>query len=342
MYSNPIMLIPTTGNKVGLTSATIGLYYAFKQRNVPVHLFKFYTYIKQGNDGQKEKNSYDLMCELSDVRIIEPIFSNVINDLVAEDKVDDLLELIVAKFQQNMQNYYDATGKKHITIVEGLAETSTQPYAKRLNRRVAQALSCDIIFITCPFGMDQESFVDHIQFITTNYTGDQAKKLLGIIAMHLQAPLDKHNQILSVGEPYEIRGHIMAKDDFANHAFFIKIPILGAVPFNQEYILPRMQDLCNYLDDITIVHQGNITTKRIKHMVVIACTINNIERFLQPDSVIFTPSDRIDIITGIALYVATGLDVSGIILTGGYAIDEKSIRKSIEVLKKANIPIIYY
>ncbi|MBQ0755615.1 MAG: AAA family ATPase, partial [Amphritea sp.] len=169
------LLLAPTGVGAGLTTAVLGLFQAMNRQGIKVHFFKP---IAQGNGSGKDSSIMMLEGDCSSV-IAEPVAIREAEHLVSQDKGDQLLEQIVARYEQSLPS------DNEVVIIEGMVHTESQPYATRINKEIAKALDAQVVLVAAPGNDSIEALQDHIDITARAYGGVKNKKLLGCIISKL-------------------------------------------------------------------------------------------------------------------------------------------------------------
>ncbi|GHF93534.1 phosphate acetyltransferase [Thalassotalea marina] len=319
--SKRLMLVPA-GFGVGLTSVTLGLYHACQQLGISVGHFKPISqpsrnYLKNVKQFQHEHTGA-LTLSL-----------NHVEQQIADGNHEVVLEQIVANFNQYAKEY-------DLVIIEGLLPTTRQPYAARINRDVARALSADIVLVASPDEDSPEDFEDRLDVTAQTYGGLKAKNLLGCIINKLNSP-DKDEVGLLPREHENEQKY--ALEDWQNLNLFNKnFALLGTVPWSIDLIAPRVIDISNYLQ-ATVINEGDISHRRIRSISFCARSVGNLVSHLQANRLIVTPGDRTDIIIATCLSALNGTKVGALLLTNGY-LPEPQVMELCKQALDAGLPIL--
>lgn len=277
-----LMLIPTNAD-VGLKTMAIGTKQFLANNGVVSDIFQP-IYQKYYNN----KPSHSVSLELASKHY-------------ANGKIDILLEKVVSNYNKFSKNL-------DIVVIQGLQVEQDNQYTQQLNKKVALALSADIILVTTH--QLSGAFDNTVRFMSTrgkhnivaciiNKINEGQKKTLG----------KKHN-----------------------------IPLIASVPWNSEIERPRMQDIKEYLD-AKIINTGSISTARVSKFSLCARSVDNIMSALKPGNLIITSGDRSDIILATAMAVANGCKIAGLLLTGGYKPNSEVISLCNDVIEE-NLTIL--
>ncbi|WP_448211497.1 phosphate acetyltransferase [Colwellia sp. MEBiC06753] len=299
--SHQVMLVPV-GFGVGLSSVVLGLVHACQQQGLNV---VHYKPISQPARNRRKSAPNDNFLSSSDSSI--PL--SVVEEKMGDGEMEVVLEQIV-------ETYSQLNEKHDIVIVEGLIPTQRQPYATRINRDVAQALSIDIVLVASPDNDSISEFEDRIEVSAESFGGIKHRRVIGCIINKFNSPdkdeyglLPRENEILPpVGEQIWHSLDIFKYDSFR---------LLGAIPWEHDLIAPRVQDIAHYLD-ADIINAGDIEHRRIRSVTFCARSVANLVSHLVPGRLIVTPGDRIDIIIATCLSALNGTKVGALLLTNGY------------------------
>lgn len=302
--SRRIMLIPV-GFGVGLTSVALGLLHACEQKGIKVGHFKPISQPSRNSIAKKDR-TIEAVSLSQNSRCIS---LHHFEEKMAKGEHDVVLEEIVANFDEFNQD-------QEVVIIEGLIPTTRQPYAGRLNREVAQALSADIVLVAAPGNDMAKEFEERLDVTAETYGGTKNKHLLGSI-------------INKVNAPDQDEFGLLPHDEFSNPQFdinvFKELPIfqrkgfalLGAVTWEIDLVAPRIMDICNYLE-AKVINEGEMLHRRFRSVAFCARSVSNLVDYFVPGRLIVTPGDRVDIIIATCLSALNGTKLGGLILTNGF------------------------
>ncbi len=304
-----IMLIPV-GSGVGLTSVSLGLLHACQQKGIKVGHFKPISQPSRNTIAKKNKTVEAISLSQNSTSVS----LSYVEGKMGDGLHDVVLEEIVANF--------DAFKKDHdVVIIEGLVPTPRQPYAGRINRDVAQALSADIVLVASPGNDSAEEFEDRLEVSAETYGGIKNRHLIGCVINKLNCPDQDEFGLLPKEEELE--------NDFnLNHWLDLKIfkdrnfDLLGTVLWEIDLIAPRVSDISNYLE-AEIINAGDMEHRRFRSVAFCARTVSNLVSYLVPGRLIVTPGDRTDIIIATCLSALNGTKLGGLILTNGFEPSEQ-------------------
>lgn len=278
---------------VGLTSVTLGLVRALDKLGLRVKFFKPIAQLHVTDKGPER--STKLIQRIMDHEPPVPICSSRVEDLLGDNKGDELMEEIVALFG-------DASEGAEVMVVEGLVPTRNMPYANRLNNDMARTLNADIILVSEPGENTLEDEADKLEIAADSFGGIKNPKMIGYILNKLDQPtLDKLK-----GED----GNFRPLPEFARKAF---LP-LGYIPWDDKLSSPRVLDISNHLGT-TVVNEGDIANRRVTSYTLSARTPTNMIHHLKPGNLVIAPGDRDDIILATAMAALNGVPLAGLLLT---------------------------
>ena len=158
--SHRIMLLPV-GFGVGLTSVAQGLIHACQQKGINVGHFKPISQPSRNLLANKHNNRKPIT---NTPNIGTSISLTYVEQQMGDGKHDIVLEKIVGDFNDFEKNH-------DVVIIEGLIPTTRQPYAGRINRDVAQALSADMVLVAAPDNDSAEEFEDRLEVSAETFGG---------------------------------------------------------------------------------------------------------------------------------------------------------------------------
>ncbi len=316
--SHRIMLVPA-GFGVGLSSIALGAMHACQQRGIKVCYFKPISQPARNTRHHNEPEKHNHSIPLS---YVEEKMADGDHEVVLEGIIENISEL----------------EKEHdVIIIEGLIPTTRQPYAGRINRDVAKALSADIVLVASPDKDSLIEFEDRLEVSAETYGGLKNKRVIGCIINKVNAPDKDEFGLLpkesNIEAPWQL-------SDFEQLAIFNKrnFSLLGAVPWELDLIAPRVADIANYLD-AKVIHSGDIDHRRIRSVTFCARTVANLVSHLMPGRLIVTPGDRVDIIIATCLSALNGTKVGALLLTNGFEPNEQVSKLCMQALE-TGLPIL--
>jgi phosphate acetyltransferase len=292
-----LYLVPS-GSGVGLTSLSLGLVRALDNRGIRVAFFKP---IGQpvGHDTGPERSTYFIR-RLSPLTPATPISLEEAGRMILARRSDELLERV-------MRDFHASAGKADVVVVEGLAEARDSPSASELNLLLVQTLSAEVIMAGSLGRTPIAEFEARLELTANQYGGFGGGRVIGCLVNRVPAPPSQEGQPRSGREPGQSRADLLSKP---------ALNVIGAVPENAELTAYRTIDIAKHLEAETL-HEGEIATRRVKKVSLLAHTVPNLLATLTPGSLLITPGDRCDVVLAVAMAAANKIPISGLVLTGG-------------------------
>ncbi len=296
------MLIPV-GFGVGLTSVSLGLLHACQRKGIKVGHFKPISQPSRNN--WHKKNQAAITLAENDTCL--PL--SYVEDKMGDGDQAVILEEIVANFSRFNTD-------QDLVIIEGLIPTTRQPYAGRINRDVAQALSADIILVAAHDGDTPEEFEDRLEVSAESFGGLKSKRIVGCVINKLNSPDQDEFGLLPRESEFITNSDLTAWQQlkiFQNKHF----DLLATIPWDLDLIAPRVVDIVKYLE-ADVINEGDMEHRRIRSISFCARSVSNLMSHLQPSRLIVTPGDRTDIIIATCLSALNGTKVGALMLTNGF------------------------
>jgi phosphate acetyltransferase len=174
------MLIPI-GSNAGLTSVSLGLVRALQQRGLNVNFFKPIAQPRRGDDTIDKATS--ILRNMGFTKMATPLSSAHAEELIGDDKKDELLEEIVEMYQAQAKG-------QDLVIIEGLISTTDHPYAVKVNRDICNALDAKIILVGALGASSMDQFNDKIEIVADSYGGHSGRRVMGCILNKIGGPSD--------------------------------------------------------------------------------------------------------------------------------------------------------
>lgn len=285
-------LVPV-GRSFGLTTVALGTLQALDRRGVKVGFFKPFN--QQVAD--REDRSVHFVRSITHLRPAEPIPFGQATRMISEGRLDELLGDVIARFE-------GSTAESELVIVEGLSPTESEGEVSALNQALMGALGARLLIVTSAQGRDPGQIDEAIEYGAKTYGG--LDRLAGVIL----------NRCLSAdsGKSYRQSSRVIGR----------RAELLAAISRNDALLLPRAIDLQRHLQ-AEVLHAGEMTSRRVKSMSLLARTVPNLLHTLTPGAMLVTPADRTDIILAVALGALNRVPLAGLILTGDTGIDQRII-----------------
>ncbi|MCD4485594.1 phosphate acetyltransferase [Chromobacterium vaccinii] len=276
-----------TGFNAGLTSVTLGAIRSLEQAGLRVGFVK--PIAQDTKDGEAERSTHfaQAICRLNPP---QPISMDRVEHLLSQGQVDQLMEEVVSLFQQASQNV-------DVVIVEGLVPDQKQVFSTFLNTKIARNLQAQTILVSSVKALNATEIAEQLEM---NIQAFGAQTVSGYILNHVLPGADRAELAREVQESGNLKK--------------AGLPLLGVIPYQQELLAPRTQDVARYLN-ANVVHAGQQANRRVRNMVVAARTAPNIVNLLKPGALIITPGEREDVVMATSMAAMNGVPLAGLLLT---------------------------
>jgi phosphate acetyltransferase len=299
-----LYLVPSGGD-VGLTTLALGLVRALDNRGIRVAFFKPLGQ-PVGHDTGPERSTYFIR-KLTPLAPATPTTLEEAGRMILARRTDELLERV-------MHDFHASVGNADVVVVEGLAEMPGSPNAGELNLQLVQTLSAQVIMVGSLRSTPIAEFEERLELAANPYGGFGNGRVIGCLVNRVPvrgpapaAGTDGPAALTGIGTP-AARAKLLSKPGFN---------LIGAVPENADLTAYRTIDIAQHLQAQTI-HAGEIATRRVKRVSLLARTVNNLLDTLTPGSLLITPGDRSDVVLAVAMAAANGIPIAGLVLTGGF------------------------
>lgn len=306
MSKRNIMLVPISTD-TGLTSVSLGFIHALERSGLKTHFFK--PVAQQPHDYERHYQNANSA----------PFPMDYVQEKIGDNKLDVLLEEILERAQK-------APADTEVTIVEGLVTTRSHPFSGRLNRAIASALDCDIIFVGHPANDSPKAFHQRLEIIYQAWGGAQNKSIQGCIMNKLNAPVDSQGYVRPDLTEIFDQSNEATLSETAQAKLIAKfekncpMPVLGAIPFQLNMLYPRACDLAKHLD-AQILNAGDMAERRLHKVTFCARSLPNLVEHITAGSLLVTSGDRADVIVSANLAAMNGVKIGALLLTSGYEPD---------------------
>ena len=292
----------------------------------------FFKPIRQPTEMGEERSTHFLRA-IGNYNPPEPWTFKHAESLLNSGNEARLLQDIVERFENSVQD-------NDVVVVEGLQPTAEQPELETLNHLIVKALDAEIIIVSTLNATENggyKAFQERVLHVANQYGGPKDSSVLGCIVNKFNAPKEHisgaHLDEMPCDniEPVDLildRCEIF-DDDFC---------LLGAIPWDRRMLSPRTCDMARHLG-AAILYEGEVNTRRVDEVKIIARTVKNMIHVLRPNVLIITPADRDDIILATSMAALNGVPLAGLALTGAYAPDE-DILKLCEKAFKTGLPLL--
>lgn len=309
-----LYLAPTSMDS-GLTSVCLGLFRALDRVGVRVGFYKPFS--QEVHDGESAHNrgqdtSIAFIKAGSHVEPPDPISLKEAQGLLNRGKSDLLMERVVGEYRK-------VADTADVVIIEGLVPDRSEAYVARLNVEVARGLGADVILVSAPRDADPEALDEQLDFAARLFADPSDPDVIGVILNKVGEPEG------SEFSPRVNASRLASPPDYANACKVFadgRFRLIGAIPWQPELLAPRVSDIARELG-APVLHEGDMTTRRVQKVTVCARTIRNMVETLKPGTLLVTPGDREDILIASALAALNGVPLAGIMLTGDLMPDQR-------------------
>ncbi|WP_455648351.1 phosphate acetyltransferase [Lonepinella koalarum] len=328
--SRTIILIPVSGG-VGLTSVSLGLIQALEQKGAKIGFMKPISQPSSGED--KLDRTTSIVRTSTGLETAEPFMLSVAENLIGQNQTNILLEKIVEQHQILSHN-------NEIVIVEGLVPNRKHSYANSINYYVAKALDADIILVTAPGTDSPAELKELVEASSASFGGKNNPNLLGVVINKFNAPVDESGRTRpDLTEIFDSYQHSKNQEGEVYRLFATSpIKVLACIPWSAELIATRAIDLVKHLN-ATIINEGEISTRRIRGITFCARGLQNMVEHFRTGSLLVTSADRPDVLAAAALATTNGIELGGMLLTGGYKIDSQINKLCQRAFETTGLPI---
>lgn len=312
--SRTIMLIPT-GTSVGLTSVSLGVIRAMEQKGVSLSVFKPIAQPRSGEDTLDATTR--IIRANSTIPSAEPPAMSYVESLLGSNQQDVLMEEIIARYHANTQ-------EAEVVLVEGLVPTRKHQFATALNYEIARTLDAEIVFVLSLGNDSPDQLKERIELVRSSFGGSKNKNIIGVIVNKLNAPVDEQGRTRpDLSEIFDDSSKASVANVDPSLLFENSpLPVLGCIPWNFDLIATRAIDMARHLG-ATIIHEGEIQTRRVKSVTFCARSLPNMLEHFRPGSLLVTSADRPDVLVAACLAAMNGVEIGAVLLTGGYDIDPR-------------------
>ncbi|QIM68381.1 phosphate acetyltransferase [Basfia succiniciproducens] len=327
--SRTIILIPISAG-VGLTSVSLGLIRALEQKGTKIGFMKPISQPRSGEDMLDRTTS--IVRTSTTIETTEPVMLSEAENLIGQNQTDVLLEKIVAQHQQISKD-------NDIVIVEGLIPSRKNSYANSVNYDIAQALDAEIILVSAPATETPAQLKERVEAAAASFGGKSNPNLLGVVINKFNAPVDESGRtrpdLTEIFDSFQ-HSHNNIKEIYK---LFENSPIkvLACIPWSADLIATRAIDLVKHLG-ASILNEGDMN-RRIRSITFCARTLPNMIEHFKAGSLLVVSADRPEILTAAALAATTGIELGGILLTGGYKIDCEIKKLCTPTFENTKLPV---
>ena len=295
------LYLAPSGAKVGLTSIALGVVRALDNRGVRVAFCK--PIGQPSGKAEGAERSTHFIRAATNLRPALPISLEEAERLISLERTDELMERV-------MRDFHESASDADVVVVEGLAHSTDMPLGATLNVHLVKTLSAQVILAGSLAGLPMKEFDERLEVAASQYGGLEGGSVIGCIVNHVPDP----NKLALAA----LRDELAAKSNVLERRGF---HVIGAIPLNPELTACRTVDIARHLD-AKVLHEGEIQTRRVKKISMLARTVPNMLHTFQAGSILVTPIDRSDVMMAAALS-ALKTPIAGLVLTGDFNLDER-------------------
>jgi len=321
-----IFFLAAAGNGAGLTSVCLGVLRAMERRGIRA---AFCKPIGQNTHATPSSDISTIFLEATSGKTPPaPIPIHEAERYIREERVDDLMELVVGRVKEAAQDC-------DVVLVESLLPAENQTYNNRLNRMMVTSLNAEVILVAAYREEKPAKFEKRIETLAALYGGIESGHLIGCIINRIgRADATTTSGVVPVvdAEPTDATaadGGLDEKNSVLEELrrsckIFKsgKFELLGGIPLNREFLSCRTSDVARHLGARVLV-EGDMMRRRVRSIALCARQASRIFHVYAPGALLIMPSDREDVIMGAALAALNNIPLAGILLTGESALDAR-------------------
>ncbi len=309
------LLLAPAGRNVGLTTVCLGLVRAFDRQGARVAFVK-------PIGGQREEKQGPLMRVGARLDPPDPIPRHEVEELLAAGDDQTLMEHVVGLCNA-------AAKGADVLIVKGMVPETGMVYSTRVNALMMKALDAELVLVGSPREQAPAEIADAVAIAARGYGPLAEGQTVGCVLNRIcTGPAKSEHDAVRFGPVAggcgECRGVKLAEaesDAYRKALEAEKLRPLAIVPCGRSLAAPRVKDIAAAVG-ATLLHAGDYERRRILHVILGAMTVPNAIKAFRPGALVITPGDRNDLILAAALAVQGGMNLAGLLLTGGLIPDE--------------------
>lgn len=324
-----VFFVAPTGFGTGLTSVCLGLVRAMDQQGLNVGFCKP---IAQHSGAPTEQDPSLLFAgHILGSTPERPLSLDYAQGKLAAGEIEQLLEDVIGLCQRSGQEV-------DILVVEGLVPQANSPFIQRLNIQIANALDSDIVLVAAKNQLSDAELSQQIGVTASFYRSGDDERVVGCILNKVGAPQDPLSALMNGDDGTQSAA--LVAEDLSGLAIFTAgtVKFLGQIHFDPSFLAPRVADVSRRLNCRSLNDKADLN-RRVSEVTICARRVNNMLDTLKAGTLIVTPGDREDILLVTCLAVLNGVQLAGILLTGGYAPDKK-LMQLCQVALDTGLPII--
>ncbi|MEA3290432.1 MAG: phosphate acetyltransferase [Campylobacterota bacterium] len=295
----------------GTISVSLGLMQMLKAKYRKVAFFKPITKHKSDMDTDLVIGEFSLLLtkEQSNIYTLDEA-----EHLISQDKTDTLIENIIKRFQELIDNY-------DFVLVQGLSRSEvTSSIEYDINLLIAKNLSLPFISVLNGHNKSNDTIVDAIKL--------EAQSIKNEKCIHLATFVNKVNE-----DQINLLKEKLLKNDIESLNYIL--------PYIKDVDTITMNDIYSCLGCELLYGTKKFLNQKIYDTKVASMTLDNYLRFIKDQDLIIVSGDRSDIIAGTVLLQKSNNSpsVAGILLSGDLKPQEQ-IDNLLNNLDELSIPIL--
>ncbi len=297
------LLVAPTGRRVGLTSTSLGILAALRQEGVSA------GFVKPVAERRPDRTD-ELVRLLTGLEPPGPVPADLAEELLGSGRMDVLMEEVLARAE--------SLSGCDVVVVEGLSPSPDHVWATRVDIAVARALDADVLLVTAGDLPDRE-LADAVAIAASPYLSEERLRIAGCLVNRVPD--------LSPGHVAGLAGAL------GRHG----IELAGAVGVRRALTWPRVRDVACELGARSLV--GGDTSRRVSDVLVCAQGLPGLLPLLREGTLLLVPGDRHDVVMAACLSALRGVELAGLLLTGGVE-PAPEVMQLIGAVRGTGLPIL--
>lgn len=326
-----LLLVPT-GNKVGLTSACLGMMRALDFIGIKAGFMR--PFFQTELSDSTIDSSSELVARTMNITPPKAIPQSRLERMIGDGQLDDLMEEVVGTHQL-------FEGKYDVVIVEGIEPANNNSYAAEVNSALANALDASILLISNGDLAEPEKLAEKLEVHAQAFGGVVNDRTVGCLLMKVQnipGPAEKSSIVPGESNIKLDKKVVSAFQKQSKSIGTDRFSIVGIVPMKESLTALRTSDIAEAIG-AKWLSKGDATKRRVLQGKLAARTVTNIKTIFQKGTLIVTPGDRYDLLMATALATLNGAPIAGLLLTSGIQPGESIINLCAGAIK-TGLPIM--
>ncbi len=333
-----IFAIVPSGHDVGLTSVSLGLFQSLVNKGYKTGFLKP---ISQPHSSRSEiDRSKDLVKGINGFEAPTPIPLNDAEHLLSMGHEQILMEQVV----ELLEKIHEPCD---YLIVEGMVPSKDLFYCKHINQLMVQALDAEVILVSSSKEKNPEELAHSLEIEMREYNESANSVIAGCIINKIgkaqqdsetASTIFRHTKMRYFGKAPTQKTPLDLIASYKSAVTKNGIPVIATIPWTQSFVAPRLKDLATNIEAHAL-RRGAWATKRVQSVALCTMSITKSLYYFQDGSLVITSGDRPDIIIAAAMAYMNGVELAGILLTGGFEPDpnvlilcEKAFQEGLPVI----------